>query len=64
PKLINAALLLFILWISLQIVGMASRYMYNMVMTMIKLGLLTVFSVVGFSLVNRGLVATQNDIMQ
>lgn len=33
-------------------------------MTMIKLGLFVVVSVIGFSLVNRGLVATQNDIMQ
>ena len=64
PKLINAALLLFIIWISLRIVGMASRYMYHMVMTMIKLGLFIVFSVVGLSVVNRGLVATQTDIMQ
>ncbi|RPB22980.1 hypothetical protein L211DRAFT_290036 [Terfezia boudieri ATCC MYA-4762] len=64
PILINAALLLFIFWLSLAIVGMASRYMYRMVMTMIKLGLFVVVSVIGFSLVNRGLVATQNDIMQ
>ena len=38
--------------------------MYNMVMAMIKLGLFIVFSVIGFSVVNRGLKATQNDIMQ
>jgi len=43
---------------------MASRYTYNMVMVMIKLGLFIVFTVIGFSAVNRGLVATQNDIMQ
>jgi len=43
--------------------GMASRYMYSMVMVMIKFTILIALTVVGFSIVNRGLVATQHDIM-
>ena len=58
-ELANAAVLLFILWLSLQIVGMASRYVYNMFVTMLKLAMFVVLTVVAISIYNRGFVATQ-----
>lgn len=64
PELLNAALLLFILWMSLQIVRLASLMMYRMVKNMIKLSLFVVFAVVGLSVMNRGLKVTQQDMWQ
>lgn len=64
PELVNAAVLLFILWISLQIMGMASRYMYSLVVTMIKLTMIVIFTVFTVSIYNRGLVATQQDLVE
>ena len=63
PELVNAAVLLFILWLSLQIMGMASRYMYSLVVTMIKLAMIVVFTVVAVSIYSRGLVVTQQDLV-
>lgn len=64
PELVNAAVLLFILWLSLQIVGMASRYVYSLFVTMLKLAMFVVFTVVAISIYNRGFVATQQDLVE
>ena len=64
PELLNAALLLFIVYISLQILSLASRWMYSMVITTIRMGIIVMFMAVGMSIWSRGFGATKSNLWE
>jgi len=54
PDLTNLALLLAVIYLSLAILGMATRYVYSTIMTMVKLVMLVVAVAVGLWVYNSG----------
>ncbi|KAF8475563.1 hypothetical protein BDZ91DRAFT_709921 [Kalaharituber pfeilii] len=64
PMLINTLLLILIVTFLLKLVSAVSRWMYNMVLTVIRIALYFGLFAVAWSIYNRGFSSTKEDVLE
>lgn len=64
PELLNSALLVFTIYISLKVLGMASRAVYSTIITTIRMTIISALLVIGVSIYSNGFTTTKNLVIE